>query len=100
MSSGLQRRRVAGSSSGNTDSNDFNEGSSGGSSVPVTRGGYDSEDGRRIAYDPDDINNTIDDLKQPKLTLMEEVLLLGLKDKQVRTSNVNLLFQFLAIFVK
>lgn len=86
MSSGLQRRRVAGSSSnnqnsGNTnDSSDYQDGGSIGNQV--TRNGY-TEDGRKIAYDPDDINNTAEELKQPKLTLMEEVLLLGLNDKLV-----------------
>uniref|UniRef100_U9SKU7 Uncharacterized protein n=1 Tax=Rhizophagus irregularis (strain DAOM 181602 / DAOM 197198 / MUCL 43194) TaxID=747089 RepID=U9SKU7_RHIID len=41
-----------------------------------------SESGVRIAVDPNDILDD-EDKKQPILTLMEEVLLLGLKDKQV-----------------
>lgn len=76
--SGLQRRRVAGGTpaaetteSQNSDTNDGNR---------TVRNGY--EDGRRVAYDPQDINSTTDELKQPKLTLMEEVLLMGIKDKQ------------------
>ncbi|KAI1913865.1 Vacuolar protein sorting-associated protein 74 [Ophidiomyces ophidiicola] len=40
------------------------------------------ENGHKIAYDPKDISESVDQAKQPKLTLMEEVLLLGLKDKQ------------------
>lgn len=42
-----------------------------------------SENGHKIAFDPRDISETEERSKQPKLTLMEEVLLLGLKDKQV-----------------
>lgn len=46
---------------------------------------YESgENGHKIAFDPRDISETEERNKQPKLTLMEEVLLLGLKDKQVR----------------
>lgn len=46
---------------------------------------YESgENGHKIAYDPRDISESTERSKQPKLTLMEEVLLLGLKDKQVR----------------
>ena len=41
------------------------------------------ENGHKIAFDPRDINESAERSKQPKLTLMEEVLLLGLKDKQV-----------------
>ena len=40
--------------------------------------------GRRIAYDPRDISNAREQTTQPRLTLMEEVYLLGLKDRQVR----------------
>ncbi|RMZ84158.1 hypothetical protein DV738_g787, partial [Chaetothyriales sp. CBS 135597] len=40
------------------------------------------ENGHKIAYDPRDIGESAEKAKQPKLTLMEEVLLLGLKDKQ------------------
>lgn len=45
---------------------------------------YDSVNGHKIAFDPRDISESAERVKQPKLTLMEEVLLLGLKDKQVR----------------
>lgn len=45
---------------------------------------YESgENGHKIAYDPRDISESEERSKQPKLTLMEDILLLGLKDKQV-----------------
>jgi len=44
---------------------------------------YESgENGHKIAYDPRDISENEERSKGPKLTLMEDVLLLGLKDKQ------------------
>lgn len=43
------------------------------------------ENGHKIAFDPRDLSETHERSKQPKLTMMEEVLLLGLKDKQVRS---------------
>ena len=42
------------------------------------------ENGHKIAFDPRDISESEERSKQPKLTLMEEVLLMGLKDKQVQ----------------
>jgi golgi phosphoprotein 3 len=45
------------------------------------------EESHKIAYDPRDLSESAERNKQPKLTLMEEVLLIGLKDKQVRTVN-------------
>lgn len=42
------------------------------------------ENGHKIAFDPRDISENEERSKQPKLTLMEEVLLMGLKDKQVQ----------------
>jgi golgi phosphoprotein 3 len=44
------------------------------------------ENGHKIAFDPRDISESEERNKQPKLTLMEEVLLMGLKDKQVSDS--------------
>ena len=41
------------------------------------------ENGHKIAFDPRDISESEERSKAPKLTLMEEVLLMGLKDKQV-----------------
>ena len=49
---------------------------------------YESgENGHKIAFDPRDISESEERNKQPKLTLMEEILLLGLKDKQVWTQH-------------
>ena len=46
--------------------------------------GYETSgtNGHKIAFDPRDISESAERSKQPKLTLMEEVLLMGLKDKQ------------------
>lgn len=49
------------------------------------------ENGHKIAFDPRDISESEERNKQPKLTLMEEVLLLGLKDKQVPITTVSTL---------
>lgn len=90
-SSGLMRRRGAAGGSANEG------GEAGGSSTPGRANSssnfkdsgpetsYESgENGHKIAFDPRDISESAERSKQPKLTLMEEVLLLGLKDKQVR----------------
>ncbi|PGH27573.1 hypothetical protein AJ80_00815 [Polytolypa hystricis UAMH7299] len=83
---GLTRRRGGGRPGG-----DDNDGSRVASPSPGN-GPYDSrvpetsftntENGHKIAFDPRDISESEERSKQPKLTLMEEVLLLGLKDKQ------------------
>lgn len=39
----------------------------------------------KVAYDPRDYSDDNEAKKVPRLTLMEEVLLLGLKDKAVRS---------------
>lgn len=85
-SSGLTRRRGGGggaaaegeSSNGGIQRNNS---SSNFDNSPETS--YESnENGHKIAFDPRDISESTERSKQPKLTLMEEVLLLGLKDKQ------------------
>ncbi|KAK1831209.1 Golgi phosphoprotein 3-domain-containing protein [Podospora conica] len=90
--SGLTRRRGAGGGGGAGDDSPGNGDSSNGAvnrsstsnardSAPETS--YESgENGHKIAFDPRDISESAERSKQPKLTLMEEVLLLGLKDKQ------------------
>lgn len=93
MSSGLTRRRGAG---GGGD-NDENGTGSNRVASPAPKAGpsreeattsYESgENGHKIAFDPRDMNESAERSKQPKLTMMEEVLLLGLKDKQVGTSS-------------
>ncbi|ODQ66576.1 Golgi phospho protein 3 [Nadsonia fulvescens var. elongata DSM 6958] len=80
--SGLQRRRVAGSASASASASASRAGSI--DPPSNTRSSMDSlnETGHKIASDPNDLHNTQDEAKLPKLTLMEEVLLMGLKDKQ------------------
>src|SRR5712664_3612382 len=51
------------------------------------------ENGHKIAFDPRDISENEERSRQPKLTLMEEVLLLGLKDKQVRFTLLGIAMQ-------
>ncbi|KAF2664790.1 vacuolar protein sorting-associated protein-like protein 74 [Microthyrium microscopicum] len=86
-SSGLTRRRGAGAGASTTADDDGSRVSSPGlrrddsTRAPETAF-EDSENGHRIAYDPRDMSESAERLKQPKLTLMEEVLLMGLKDKQ------------------
>ena len=91
MSSGLTRRRGGGGGGG--ENGEAPESSRVASPVPKPGGSRDTggpetsyesgENGHKIAFDPRDINENVERNKQPKLTLMEEILLLGLKDKQV-----------------
>ena len=85
---GLTRRRGGGRVAG-ADENDDSRVSS-----PISRNGssldnrlpdtsFTSENGHKIAFDPRDLSESKERSKQPKLTLMEDILLLGLKDKQV-----------------
>ena len=91
-SGGLTRRRGAGGGQTATDDNDESAGSSRVLSPPASSRpdlksrdvSYETVNGHKIAYDPRDISESEERVKQPKLTLMEEVLLLGLKDKQVK----------------
>lgn len=86
---GLTRRRGAGGGT-NGDSEPSSRVTSPG---PRGNGGFadrspetayeSGENGHKIAFDPRDISESEERNKQPKLTLMEEILLLGLKDKQV-----------------
>ncbi|KAK2744400.1 hypothetical protein FQN57_004297 [Myotisia sp. PD_48] len=86
--SGLTRRRAGGRSIGG----DGLDGSRVASPSPLNGSSQDSrlpdtsytggENGHKIAFDPRDISENEERHKLPKLTLMEEVLLLGLKDKQ------------------
>jgi Golgi phosphoprotein 3 len=104
--SGLTRRRGAGASSnGNAGNHDDDEAHGrvaspsgprspleGSGTLPVPSPGaggggpetsYESgSNGHKIVFDPRDLRESAERVKQPKLTLMEEVLLMGLKDKQ------------------
>jgi len=68
---GLSRRRVAQGTAVDSSSSSLHAGSA-------------FERGTRVACDPRD---TVAEGKMPKLTIMEQVLLLGLKDKQVGVPN-------------
>ncbi|KAJ4992612.1 hypothetical protein SVAN01_01995 [Stagonosporopsis vannaccii] len=83
--SGVVRRRGAGAATGSTE----DEGSRVASPAPrndrdrAPETSYEnSENGHKIAFDPRDISENAERSKQPKLTLMEEIILMGLKDKQ------------------
>ena len=87
---GLTRRRGGGGGATNDDAEDTDRVAS-----PAPKGGPSNdrspetsytggENGHKIAFDPRDISESEERNKQPKLTLMEEILLMGLKDKQVR----------------
>jgi Golgi phosphoprotein 3 len=57
-----------------------------------------SETGHIVAYDPRDMSESAERSKQPKLTLMEEILLLGLKDRQVNTGRIYAAHVWLTFF--
>jgi Golgi phosphoprotein 3 len=81
--SGLTRRRGAGANPDDPESSRVSSPNPGNSSQRLDITGYEnSENGHKIAFDPRDISESAEKFKQPKLTLMEEVLLMGLKDKQ------------------
>jgi Golgi phosphoprotein 3 len=94
-SSGLSRRRVANASPSTTVSDDTPSSSAhSGDGHPIagapSHAGSAFEGGSKIAFDPRDLENDDEDGRQggrmPRLTIMEEVLLLGIKDKQVSQS--------------
>ncbi|KAI7954578.1 hypothetical protein MJO28_004978 [Puccinia striiformis f. sp. tritici] len=104
-SAGLSRRRITGSNNNGSPTNingplspdgsnkTFNQNEHRSSS---TTGGHssnaqysnqsndhnESSRNHKIAYDPRDLDDTTESSLNPKLTIMEEILLLGLKDKQ------------------
>ncbi|KAG5203934.1 hypothetical protein GY631_7338 [Trichophyton interdigitale] len=82
--SGLTRRRGAGRGDGGAESGRVASPASLNGAPQEGRGesSFTGENGHKIAFDPRDISENEERSKQPKLTLMEEVLLLGLKDKQ------------------
>ena len=87
MSSGLTRRRGAGGASNDAESSNGvsrSHSSAGARDNGPETSSENSENGHKIAFDPRDISESAERSKQPKLTLMDEVVLLGLKDKQVR----------------
>ena len=89
--SGLTRRRGAPSTANNdTEDNRVTSPTPKTESRSLETSYESSSNGHKIAFDPRDISESAERVKQPKLTLMEEVLLLGLKDKQVRLRRVNI----------
>ncbi|KAJ9626401.1 Vacuolar protein sorting-associated protein 74 [Taxawa tesnikishii (nom. ined.)] len=85
--SGLTRRRGGGGGTVPDNEDETARVSSPAPKRPESRGAPEtsyesSSNGHKIAYDPRDMAESAERSKQPKLTLMEEVLLMGLKDKQ------------------
>ncbi|GAA5980681.1 hypothetical protein JCM11641_000174 [Rhodosporidiobolus odoratus] len=72
----LSRRRGAPSSSTSTPS------SSSSTQPQSSTSNSQSRPNHKVAYDERDMGDAVEDRVNPRLTLMEEVLLLGLKDKQ------------------
>lgn len=91
--SGLTRRRGAGGGALPTAEGEASNAASRPNSTTNVRDSapetsYENGDnGHKIAFDPRDISESAERSKQPKLTMMEEVLLLGLKDKQARAHS-------------
>lgn len=85
MSEGLTRRRGAGASGSPSlaSSATFDTPSSSRPDSRAAKGDGAIEGRSKVAYDPRDMNDDTEAKAVPKLTLMEEVLLLGLKDKAV-----------------
>ncbi|KAG6835895.1 hypothetical protein H0H93_013569 [Arthromyces matolae] len=88
---GLSRRRAAASSNDDTDGSPVptrtNSSTSNGNGSTPYHAGSAFAGGSKIAYDPRDLDQDAGEQariggKMPRLTLMEEVLLLGIKDKQ------------------
>ncbi|RSH79979.1 uncharacterized protein EHS24_009650 [Apiotrichum porosum] len=87
--SGLTRRRGAGASAARTSGDEFDGAGASGAAAAAPSNEYRNAsasqgalEGRgKVAYDPRDFNDDNESKQQPRLTLMEEVLLLGLKDK-------------------
>lgn len=92
--SGVTRRRGGGGGAGGSPHNEDESGRvtpNPGKRPESTSGGLETSyesgaNGHKIAYDPAELKARAEQDKQPKLTLMEEVLLMGLKDKQVCTT--------------
>lgn len=90
MSSGLTRRRGGAPANGDNEDGEASRVASPAPKATTSKDAapetsYESgENGHKIAFDPRDISESAERSKQPKLTLMEEILLLGLKDKQVK----------------
>ncbi|CAE6409253.1 Vacuolar protein sorting-associated protein 74 OS=Schizosaccharomyces pombe (strain 972 / ATCC 24843) GN=vps74 PE=1 SV=2 [Rhizoctonia solani AG-1 IB] len=83
--SGLSRRRVGTSTPTPGDGDTFASSAPspvGNSNGRTYGGGTALEGGGKIAYDPRDLETEGEGKSMPRLTILEEVLLLGIKDKQ------------------
>ncbi|GAB1520096.1 vacuolar protein sorting-associated protein 74 [Rhizoctonia solani] len=83
--SGLSRRRVGTSTPTPNDGDTFTPSAPspvGNSNGRTYGGGTALEGGGKIAYDPRDLETEGEGKSMPRLTILEEVLLLGIKDKQ------------------
>lgn len=96
---GLSRRRVVNQSNSSqtpTDSDSNEDSRNGATTTPsnhnhsqsYSHAGSAFRGGGGIACDPRDLDTAEEGGKLPRLTIMEEVLLLGLKDKQVRSNPI------------
>ncbi|KAF8837323.1 hypothetical protein BDN67DRAFT_206708 [Paxillus ammoniavirescens] len=94
---GLSRRRVATASSSSVTGDDtsspgWHSNGSASNGPVATHAGSAFEGGNKIAFDPRDLDQDKEDSRHggrmPRLTIMEEVLLLGLKDKHVCHHNL------------
>lgn len=87
---GLTRRRAGAGPSPAVDSASTPDGPSNNAQPSRSAGPSSSVEGRgKIAFDPRDFEDKGEATKMPRLTLMEEVLLLGLKDKAVSRPRGN-----------
>lgn len=91
---GLSRRRVATASTSSVSGEELaspgrHANGSASNGAVATHAGSAFEGGNKIAFDPRDLDQDREDNRHggkiPRLTIMEEVLLLGLKDKHVRS---------------
>ncbi|KAG8216286.1 hypothetical protein J3R82DRAFT_6347 [Butyriboletus roseoflavus] len=91
---GLSRRRVATASTSSVSGEELTSpgrhtNGSASNGAAATHAGSAFEGGNKIAFDPRDLDQDKEDNRHggkiPRLTIMEEVLLLGLKDKHVRS---------------
>ncbi|CAE6448741.1 unnamed protein product [Rhizoctonia solani] len=82
--SGLSRRRVGTSTPTPNDGETLSSAPSpvGNSNGRTYGGGTALEGGGKVAYDPRDLETEGEGKSMPRLTILEEVLLLGIKDKQ------------------
>lgn len=88
---GLSRRRVAQTSQsedGTTTTTQKTSPTSSSTNLASNRAqhaGTAFEGGAQVAYDPRDLEREDEAKKLPRLTLLEEIVLLGIKDRAVRT---------------